>query len=632
MIRVTVEGKERSVEPGSPVGDLFDEKDVLAARMNGRLVDLADPVEEGAEVEPVRFDSEDGRSLYWHSTSHLMAQAVKQLFPEAKYAIGPAIDDGFYYDFEVPEPFTDQDLARIQKRMKKLAGRRIKVEHRWLDREEALKQFREQGEDYKIELIEALPDERISVYQQGEFMDLCRGPHVPDTSSIKALKLLSVAGAYWHGDEKNKMLSRIYGISFPDKEQLQEHLARLEEAKKRDHRKLGVALDLFSFHEEAGAGLMFWHPKGATLWRIVQDYWNREHIAAGYQLVRTPQIARGHLWQTSGHYDHYRENMYTLMVDEEEYVLKPMNCPGHMIVYRTHVHSYRDLPLRLTEWGTVHRYERSGTLHGAMRVRGFTQDDAHIFCTAEQAEDEVRGVVELSLKILRTFGFEKFRVDLSVRDPSHTEKYMGTDEQWALAEGVLQKVLDKLEIPYKRAEGEAVFYGPKIDIKLVDALGREWQCPTCQFDFNLGPRFDITYMGEDGKHHPAYLVHRTVLGAIERFVGILVEHYGGSFPVWLAPVQARVMAVTDSQNDYARTVHDRLRDAGARVEIDTRSDKIGYKISEAERMKIPYMLIVGAREAEAGTVSVRRHGKGDLGAQPVDAALDAIMGEAAVPR
>lgn len=631
MLRVTVEGKERSVEDGARLADLFDDREVLAARQNGRLVDLSAPVEEGAEVEPVRFGSDEGRDLYWHSASHLMAQAVKQLFPGARVAIGPAVPEGFYYDFEVPKPFTEQDLARIEKRMKKLSQQRVQVEHKWLAREEALELFRSRGESYKVELIENLPDEKISVYEQGDFVDLCRGPHVADTGRIKALKLLSVAGAYWHGDEKNPMLSRIYGIAFPNQEQLDEHLARLEEARQRDHRKLGVALDLFSFHEEAGAGLMFWHPKGATLWRLIEQYWVKEHIAAGYQLIRTPQIARGHLWQRSGHYDHYRENMYTLMVDEEEYVLKPMNCPGHMLIYKTKVRSYRDLPLRLTEWGTVHRYERSGTMHGAMRVRGFTQDDAHIFCTADQVEGAVREVVELSLKILRAFGFEKFRVDLSVRDPKCCEKYFGTDEQWTMAEGVLNKVLEDLKLDFHRAEGEAVFYGPKIDIKLVDALGREWQCPTCQFDFNLGDRFNLRYTGEDGQQHGVYLVHRTVLGAIERFVGILTEHYGGAFPVWLAPVQARVMAVTDAQNDYAKQVFDRLRQADIRVEIDTRSDKIGYKIAEAERMKVPYMLVVGAREAEAGTVAVRRHGRGDLGAQSVAGFLEAIAEEAAVP-
>ncbi|MBN2537230.1 threonine--tRNA ligase [candidate division WOR-3 bacterium] len=630
-MRVTVEGKERSVEDGKLIADLFEDRSVLAARLNGRLVDLSAPLEDGAEVEPVRFDTEEGRDLYWHSASHLMAQAVKQLFPEARVAIGPAVPEGFYYDFEVPKPFTEQDLARIEKRMKKLSQQRVRVEHRWLGREEALELFRSRGENYKVELIENLPDERISVYQQGDFVDLCRGPHVADTGRIKAIKLLSVAGAYWHGDEKNPMLSRIYGVAFPSQEQLDEHLARLEEAKRRDHRKLGVALDLFSFHEEAGAGLMFWHPKGAVLWRMIEQYWVKEHLAAGYQLIRTPQIARGHLWETSGHYAHYRENMYTLMVDEEEYVLKPMNCPGHMLIYKTRVHSYRDLPLRLTEWGTVHRYERSGTLHGAMRVRGFTQDDAHIFCTAEQVESVVREVVELSLKILRGFGFEEFRIDLSVRDPNHAEKYFGTDEQWQMAEGVLHKVLQDIGLPFHRAEGEAVFYGPKIDIKLVDALGREWQCPTCQFDFNLGERFNLRYTGEDGQHHGVFLVHRTVLGAIERFVGILTEHYGGAFPTWLAPVQARVMAVTDAQNDYARQVYDRLQQRNLRVEIDARSDKIGYKIAEAERMKVPWMLIVGAREAEAGTVSVRRHGRGDLGPQPVERAMESILEEVAVP-
>ena len=631
MINVTVSGEVRQLEPGLAVGQVLADPNAVVARVDGRLVDLTARLDHDAKVEPVTFDTEDGRDVYWHSASHLMAQAVKQLFPEAKVTIGPAVAEGFYYDFDVEKPFTEADLARIEERMAQLAKQRIPVVHKLLSRREAIELFGSKGETYKLELIEGIPDETISVYEQGDFVDLCRGPHVTSTGKIKAVKLLSVAGAYWHADEKNRMLSRVYGVAFPSKELLKAHLDRLEEAKRRDHRKLGPALDLFSFHEEAGAGLMFWHPKGTVLWRIIEQYWIKEHLAAGYQLIRTPQIARGHLWQRSGHYDHYRENMYTLMVDEEEYVLKPMNCPGHMLVYRTRVHSYRDLPLRLTEWGSVHRYERSGTLHGAMRVRGFTQDDAHIFCTAEQAESEVRGVVELSLKILRGFGFNDFKIDLSVRDPKHAEKYLGTDEQWTMAERALLTVLEGLGLPFHRAEGEAVFYGPKIDIKLVDALGREWQCPTCQFDFNLGERFNLYYMGEDGQHHPVYLVHRTVLGAIERFVGVLTEHYAGAFPVWLAPVQARVLPVTDAESGYAQAVGQKLQSAGLRVEIDLKSAKINLKVSEAERQKIPFMLVVGGREAAQGTVSVRRHGKGNLGAVSIESALAQIKEENNVP-
>jgi threonyl-tRNA synthetase len=627
VINVTVSGETRQLEPGVAIGQVLADPNAVAARVDGRLVDLTVRLDHDATVEPVTFESEDGRDIYWHSASHLMAQAVKQLFPRAKVTIGPAVPEGFYYDFDVEEPFTEADLAKIEGRMYELAKQRIPIVHKFIPRKEAEDLFRARGETYKLELIKGIPDETISVYEQGDFVDLCRGPHVASTGKIKAVKLLSVAGAYWHADEKNRMLSRVYGVAFPSKELLKAHLDRLEEARRRDHRKLGPALDLFSFHEEAGAGLMFWHPKGTVLWRLIEQYWVKEHLAAGYQLIRTPQIARGQLWQRSGHYDHYRENMYTLMVDEEEYVLKPMNCPGHMLVYRTRVHSYRDLPLRLTEWGAVHRYERSGTLHGAMRVRGFTQDDAHIFCTAEQVESEVRGVVELSLKMLRGFGFKDFKIDLSVRDPKHAEKYLGTGEQWTMAERALLSVLEGMGLPFNRAEGEAVFYGPKIDIKLVDALGREWQCPTCQFDFNLGPRFDLYYMGEDGQHHPVYLVHRTVLGAIERFVGVLTEHYAGAFPVWFAPVQARVLPVTDAESGYAQTVGEKLRAAGLRVEIDLKSAKINLKISEAERQKIPFMLVVGGREAAQGTVSVRRHGKGNLGVASIEAAVAQIKEE-----
>jgi threonyl-tRNA synthetase len=393
-----------------------------------------------------------------------------------------------------------------------------------------------------------------------------------------------------------------------------------------------VALDQFSFHEEAGAGLVFWHPKGDLVRRIIRDYWEREHVAAGYQLVQTPHIARSQLWHQSGHYDHYRENMYVVPLENEEFVLKPMNCPGHMLIYRSRVHSYRDLPLRMGEWGTVYRYERSGTLHGLMRVRGFTQDDAHLFCTREQIEDELHDVVALSFKMLRAFGFERFKIDLSVRDPSHPENYLGTDDEWQLAEKALVRTLERLDVPYHRAEGEAVFYGPKIDIKLLDSLDREWQCPTCQFDFNLGPRFNLNYTGADGEHHPVYLIHRTILGGIERFFGILIEHYAGAFPTWLAPVQARVMSVTDTQGTYAREIAARFRSANVRVESNTRSSKIGQKIAEAEHMKIPFMLIVGAREAEQGNVSLRRHGQGDLGAMSIEQALSTIVEESAVPR
>ncbi len=631
MIRVVVNGKERQVEPGLTVETVVADPTAVAAKVNGRLVDLSAPIREDAVVEPVRFDSEEGREVYWHSASHLMAQAVKQLYPTAKVTIGPAVAEGFYYDFDVERPFTEQDLPGIETRMRELAEKRIPVVHRWLSREEARKLFSDRGETYKLEIIESIPDEKISVYEQGEFVDVCRGPHVPDTGRIKAVKLLSVAGAYWHGDEKNRMLSRIYGIAFPSDQELETYLAKLEQAKARDHRKLGPALDLFSFHEEAGPGLVFWHPKGTTVRRLMQEYWEQEHLAAGYQLVVTPHIARARLWHQSGHFDYYRENMYVIPTETEDYVLKPMNCPGHMLIYRTRVRSYRDLPLRLAEWGTVYRLERSGVLHGMMRVRGFTQDDAHIFCTEEQIEEEVHRVVTLSLKMLRTFGFEDFRVDLSVRDPRHKEKYIGEDRQWDLAERSLLSVLERLGLPFTRAEGEAVFYGPKIDIKLSDSLGREFQCSTCQFDFNEGQRFDLYYMGQDGQHHPVYLVHRTALGGIERFMGILVEHYAGAFPTWLAPVQVRVLTVTDKDTTYAREVFEYLLRGKIRVEIDERNDKIGYKIAEAERLKIPYMFVTGGREAQTRMVAVRKRGRTDLGLMPLESALTLVQEDANKP-
>jgi len=624
VIKVIINNQERAVQPGLTAGELLQDEKAIAARVNGRLVDLSSQVETDAKIEPVYPDSREGRDIFWHSASHLMAQAVKQLYPEAKVTIGPAVPEGFYYDFDVPTPFTEKDLEKIEARMRELAAQKIPIVHKYLPRAEAIRLFAERGESYKLEIINEIPDEEISVYEQGDFVDLCRGPHLPDTGRIKAIKLLSVAGAYWRGDERNRMLSRIYGIAFPDENELQEHLQRLEEAKRRDHRKLGPALDLFSFHEEAGAGLVFWHPKGATIRRLIQQYWEQEHLAAGYQLVVTPHIARSQLWHQSGHYDYYRENMYILPVENEEYVLKPMNCPGHILIYRTKVHSYRDLPLRMAEWGTVYRYERSGVLHGMMRVRGFTQDDAHIFCTREQVEEEIYGVVSLALRMLRAFGFEKFNVALSVRDPKHPEKYLGTDEQWQVAESSLINTLHRLGLEFVRAEGEAVFYGPKIDINLADSLGREFQCSTCQFDFNLGGKFDVYYMDEHGQHLPVYLVHRTVLGSIERFMGILVEHYAGAFPVWLAPVQARVLTVTEKENGYAQQVFEALKSANVRVEIDLNNDKINYKIGEAERQKIPYMLVVGAREAGSGMVSLRRRGKGNLGAQPLEKVIALI--------
>lgn len=627
MIKITVNDIVREAPVGITAHQVLQDPQALAAKVNGRLVDLSFSIREDATVLPVYFDSREGREIFWHSASHLMAQAVKQLYPEAKVTIGPAVPEGFYYDFDFSRPFNEEDLPQIEARMRLLAQQQIPIVHKFLSRKDAIELFRRRGETYKLALIEEIPDVEISVYEQGDFVDLCRGPHLPDTGRIKAIKLLSVAGAYWRGDEKNRMLSRIYGVAFPDEERLKSWLERIAEAKRRDHRKLGPALDLFSLHEEAGAGLVFWHPKGTVVRRIILDYWEKEHQAAGYQLVVTPHIARAQLWRQSGHFDYYRENMYVLPVENEEYVLKPMNCPGHILIYRTKVHSYRDLPLRLAEWGTVYRYERSGVLHGTMRVRGFTQDDAHIFCTQEQVAEEIHRVITLSLRMLRRFGFDRFSIALSVRDPKHPENYLGSDEQWSIAENALVETLNRLALDFHRAEGEAVFYGPKIDIHLADSLGREFQCATCQFDFNLAQKFNVYYMDKKGEHLPTYLIHRTVLGSIERFLGILIEHYGGAFPTWLAPVQVAVLTVTDKEADYAQEIKERLKRENVRVEINPNNDKINYKIGEAERQKIPFMLIVGAKEKTARSVSLRQRGKGNLGSRSLEQVLAQIKEE-----
>ena len=629
VLKVTLEGRVIEVAPGTRISEILKDDRAIAAKLNGNLVDLSSEVVADCEVAPVYFESPEGRKLFWHSSSHIMAQAIRRLYPEAKLAIGPAIDEGFYYDIEVTKPLTDKDLPALEAAMAELIKQRINVCRLSVPKQELIAEYEREGNTYKVELLREIPDEEVSVYQQAEFKDLCRGPHLPDTGRVGAVKLLSVAGAYWRGDEKGPMLQRIYGVAFPTQELLDAHLARIEEAKKRDHRKLGPALDLFSMHEEAGAGLVFWHPKGATIRRIIEQYWNDEHIAAGYQLVVTPHIARAGLWHTSGHYDFYRENMFVLPVENEEYVLKPMNCPGHIMIYRTAVRSYRDLPLRYAEWGTVYRNERSGTLHGAMRVRGFTQDDAHIFCTEDQMEDEVYGVVELSKRILGTFGFKDFVVELSVRDPHHKDKYLGEDRSWELAETSLAKALSRAGVPYTRAEGEATFYGPKIDIKLFDSLGRQWQCPTVQFDFNEAERFNIYYMGADGQHHRAFLVHRTILGAVERFMAILIEHFGGAFPTWLAPVQALVMTITEAENGYAQQVLDVLKANCIRAVSDLRNEKISYKIGEAERDKIPFMLVAGKREQAEGKVALRRRGKGNLGSATLETVIAQIKEEEA---
>lgn len=547
-----------------------------------------------------------------HSAAHVMAEAVQSLFPGVKFGIGPAIEDGFYYDFELPRALVPDDLAAIEAKMREIIAANVPFVREEVSKEEALRRFSEQP--YKIELIEELPDETVTIYTQGSFVDLCRGPHVEATGEIKAFKLTSIAGAYWKGDEKRPMLQRIYGVAFESATELEDYLARLDEAGKRDHRKLGKELDLFSLHEEAGPGLVHWHPKGALVRQIIEDFWKEEHRKRGYEIVYTPHIAKLNLWKTSGHWDFYRENLYSPMdIEGQEYIIKPMNCLGHILIYKTQLRSYRSLPLRYAELGTVYRYERSGVLHGLARVRGFTQDDAHIFCRPDQLEAETTEVVQLARFMMNTFGFYDYELLLSTRP----EKYAGTIEVWENATAALKNVLERLELNYAIDPGEGVFYGPKIDIKLKDALGRLWQGPTIQVDFNLPQRFDVNYIGEDGLEHQVVMVHRTVLGSMERFMACLVEHYAGAFPVWLAPVQVVIIPIADRHVTYACRVADKLREQGIRVQVDDRSERMNSKIRDAQLQKIPYMCIVGDKEVTAGEVSLRLRSGEDLGSMPL---------------
>ena len=582
---------------------------VLAVSVDGRLYDLATRIPSDAADAKIRFisfDSPEGQEIYRHSSAHLMAQAVKELFPAAQMTIGPAITDGFYYDFDVESPFTPEDLKRIEERMVEISRRNLSVHRMELSADEARALFRERGETYKVGLIDEIAPP-ISVYRQGDFIDLCMGPHVPSTGVIGAVRLTHTAGAYWRGDEKNKMLQRIYGTSFPTQAALDAHLSRLEEIKKRDHRKIGVALDLFSVSDKIGPGLILWHPKGAILRKTLEDYWREAHLADGYDLVFTPHLARLDLWRESGHLDFYRENMFSPMeVEGVPYEIKPMNCPFHIQIYGAYPRSYRDLPFRWAELGTVYRYERSGVLHGLMRVRGFTQDDAHLFCRPDQIEEEVLRVLDFVTRVLATFGFSDYEVYLSTRP----EKYVGHLDRWAEATAALESALTRKGLAYKIDPGEGVFYGPKIDLKIKDTLGRAWQCSTIQVDFNLPERFDMTYRGADGKAHRPIMIHRALMGSLERFFGILIEHYAGAFPVWLAPVQAVVVPITKRHTKYALSVAEGLRGAKIRYTLDDRSEKIGLKIREAQIQKAPYVLVVGDREAAEGTVAVRnRQGK-----------------------
>lgn len=560
------------------------------------------------------LSTEQGIETYRHSVSHVMAQAVKRLFPAARLAIGPAIADGFYYDFALDEPLTPEILEKIEGEMRRIVAEDHPFVREELDRGAAIELFKALGEHFKVEILEGLPDGKVSLYRDGDFTDLCRGPHVERTGAIRAFKLLHVAGAYWRGDERNPMLQRIYGTAWGSEEELNAHLARLEEAKARDHRRLGRELDLFNIYEEAGAGLVYWHPRGAMLRRIIRDYWEEMHIRKGYQLIAIPHIAHSHLWKTSGHFEFYREHMYTMKAEGEEYVLKPMNCPGHILVYKSAVRSYRDLPVRLAEMGTVYRRERSGVLHGMLRVRGFTQDDAHIFCTPGQLPGEIASVLDLVLEVLERFGFTEYEIELSAGDPKRPQDYAGPRESWEMAERVLADALGARGLPFRRMEGEAVFYGPKIDIKLLDALGRRWQCSTIQFDFNLPGRFNACYVGADNARHHVVMIHRALFGSLERFVGALIEHYKGAFPLWLSPVQAAVIPVSEKHLEYAESVYASLLENGVRAAIDRRNEKLGLKIRDAQLQKTPYMLVVGGRERDAGSVSVRSREAGDRGA------------------
>ena len=578
----------------------------VAVKVNGQLCDLSNPIDTEVELEPVHLESEEGLEILRHSTSHVMAMAVKELFPGVKVTIGPAIENGFYYDFDYERPFREDDLPKIEEKMKEIIEADLPFFRKEMTSAEAIDFFNEQGEDYKVELINDLGSENVSLYTQGSFTDLCRGPHIPSTGMISAFHLTKVAGAYWRGDENRTMLSRIYGVAFADKKTLKSYIQKLKEVEKRDHRRLTKDLDLLSFHDEGGAGLAYWHPKGGQIRVLIEDYWRKRHYEGGYDIIFTPHIGRSQLWQTSGHLDFYRDGMYSPMdVDGQDYYIKPMNCPFHIMIYKSRLRSYRELPLRWAELGTVYRYERSGTLHGLMRVRGFTQDDAHVFCTPDQVENEILRVLEFSLDLLSGFGFDDVKIDLSVRDPKKPEKYAGPDEMWHQAEMSLIKAIKAKDLHYEKMEGEAVFYGPKIDIKIKDALSREWQCTTIQFDFNLPERFDMNFIGEDGKGHRPYMIHRALLGSLERFFGILVEHYAGAFPTWLAPVQAMLLTVTDRNIPYTEELLNTMIDGGLRVEADLRNEKLGLKVREAQLQKIPYMLIVGDKECEKQGVTPR---------------------------
>jgi threonyl-tRNA synthetase len=626
-IHITLpDGAVRAVPRGTTPGEFAGKisprlaKEALVARADGELIDLSRPLERDVTLSILTAKDPEAVEVFRHSAAHLLAAAVLELYPNVKLGIGPPTENGFFYEFVRDEPFTPEDLEKIEATMHALAAKDIPNERRMIPKSEALDLYRRQNQEFKCQLVEEKADEpMVSFYTTGKFIDFCRGPHIPSTGRIQAFKLMNVAGSYWKGDERNPQMQRIYGACFVEQKDLDDYLHRLEEAKRRDHRRLGTELDLFSIQDEAGPGLIFWHPKGSIVRREMEDWLRTELARHGYDLVYTPHIMRLDLWKTSGHANFYRENMFgAIEVENADYQLKPMNCPGHILIFKSRLRSYRELPVRLAELGTVYRYERSGVLHGLMRVRGFTQDDAHIFCTPDQIEQEVQDCVEFAWEALRVFGFDDYVVELSARDPSRAGDYAGTVEEWERAEGALISTLKRMNVPHRYMPGEAVFYGPKIDVKLVDAIGRPWQLTTVQFDFNLPRRFRLEYVGEDGSRHQPLMVHRALWGSVERFFGVLIEHYAGAFPAWLAPVQVSVLPVSEKFHEHATQVSRQLKDRGFRVHLDDRNEKLQAKIRDAQIEKIPYMLILGSKEAEAGTVSVRHRSKGDLGPRPLE--------------
>ena len=631
MVKIDLKGQVKEFESGVTAADVAKSigmglyKSACAARIDGVTCDLRTPIEKDCALEILTFDVEDGKRAYWHTTSHILAQAMLRLYPGTKFSIGPAVDNGFYYDFDLQQPISAEDLPKIEDEMKKIIKEALPLERFELPRAEAIALMKEKDEPYKVELIEDLPEDSvISFYKQGEFTDLCAGPHLMTTKEIgKAFKLMNIAGAYWRGSEKNKMLTRIYATAFQKKEDLEAYVTMMEEAKKRDHRKLGRELGLFMMHE-AGPGFPFFLPKGMILKNTLLDYWREIHKKAGYVEISSPIIMNRKLWENSGHWDHYKDNMYTTVIDDEDYAVKPMNCPGGILVYASEPRSYRDLPIRMGEIGLVHRHEKSGQLHGLMRVRCFNQDDAHIFMMPEQIRDEIKGVAQLIDSVYKLFGFE-YHVELSTRP----EDSMGSDEDWEMATSALQGALDDLGLNYVVNEGDGAFYGPKIDFHLVDCIGRTWQCGTIQLDFQMPQRFNLEYIGADGEKHRPIMIHRVAFGSVERFIGILIEHFAGAFPTWLAPVQVKVLPISEKYEEYAKSVKAQLDEAGIRAEIDLRSEKIGYKIREAQTQKIPYMLVVGQKEEADGTVSVRSRFKGDEGSRELSGFISDVKEEIA---